>query len=91
MAGLNCGLPSSLAWPFIEQGLDAAVAVSDDEARRAMNDLHRLGIAAGPCGAALLAGVRTLLSEPDRRAAFGIDSRSVLLLISTEGIASGAA
>ncbi len=90
MAGLNCGLPSSLAWPFIEQGLDAAVAVSDDEARRAMNDLHRLGIAAGPCGAALLAGVRTLLSEPDRRAAFGIDSRSVLLLISTEGIASDA-
>ena len=91
MAGLNCGLPSSLAWPFIEQGLDAAVAVSDDEARRAMNDLHRLGIAAGPCGAASLAGVRTLLSEPDRRAAFGIDARSVLLLISTEGIASGAA
>jgi diaminopropionate ammonia-lyase len=28
MAGLNCGTPSSLAWPYIERGLDAAVAVT---------------------------------------------------------------
>ncbi|MDQ3657585.1 MAG: diaminopropionate ammonia-lyase [Chloroflexota bacterium] len=91
MAGLNCGLPSSLAWPSIEQGLDAAVAVSDDEARRAMTDLHRLGVLAGPSGAASLAGVRVVLTRPGRRAALEVDSRSVLLLISTEGIASGAA
>ena len=91
MAGLNCGRPSSLAWPSIEHGLDAAVAVSDDEARQAMTDLHALGVLAGPCGAASLAGVRAMLTLPDRRAALAIDSRSVLLLIGTEGIASGAA
>lgn len=91
MAGLNCGVPSSLAWPLIEEGLDAAVAVSDDEAGNAMNDLHALGVRVGPCGAASLAGVRAVLTRPDRRAALAIDSRSVLLLISTEGIASGAA
>ena len=91
MAGLNCGVPSSLAWPFIEQGLDAAVAVSDDEARQAMHDLHRLGVPAGPCGAASLAGVRAVLARPERRTALGIDSHSTLLLVSTEGIGSGAA
>lgn len=91
MAGLNCGLPSSLAWPSIEQGLDAAVAVNDDEARRAMHDLHRLGIGVGPCGAASLAGVRALLAQPEAREMLRIDSTAVLLLIATEGIASGAA
>src|SRR5699024_2884232 len=29
MSGLNCGSPSSLAWPVISNGLDAPVAVSE--------------------------------------------------------------
>lgn len=91
MAALRCGEPSFLAWPAIDNGLDAAVAVSDDETRQAMGDLHRIGVPAGPSGASSLAGVRATLAGPEQRAALGIDSRSVLLLISTEGIASGAA
>jgi diaminopropionate ammonia-lyase len=35
MAGLNCGSISSSAWPYLSEGLDAAVAVTDDAARRA--------------------------------------------------------
>ncbi len=35
MAGLNCGTPSSLAWPILRAGLDAAVAVDDEEAAAA--------------------------------------------------------
>ncbi|MGH8829073.1 MAG: pyridoxal-phosphate dependent enzyme, partial [Jiangellaceae bacterium] len=29
MAGLNCGTPSAIAWPYLEAGLDAAVTVSE--------------------------------------------------------------
>ena len=39
MAGLNCGTVSRTAWPVLRDGCDAAVAVDDDEARRAVADL----------------------------------------------------
>ncbi|MBC3993952.1 pyridoxal-phosphate dependent enzyme, partial [Streptomyces sp. AC563] len=55
MAGLNCGTPSSLAWPALRAGLDAAVAVSEARAARAVRDLAALGVPSGPCGAASLA------------------------------------
>jgi diaminopropionate ammonia-lyase len=58
MAGLNCGTPSALAWPYLKSGLDAAVAVSNEECRQAMRELHAAGVGAGPCGAASLAGYR---------------------------------
>ena len=51
MAGMNCGTTLSLAWPYIDNGLDAAVAVSHEADAVAARDLNRLGIAAGPCGA----------------------------------------
>ncbi|MEU0572634.1 pyridoxal-phosphate dependent enzyme, partial [Nonomuraea sp. NPDC005983] len=55
MAGLNCGTPSSLAWPYLRDGLDAAIAVTDVDSARAARDLAALGVRAGPCGAAALA------------------------------------
>ncbi len=36
MAGLNCGTVSTIAWPAIRDGLDAGVAVTDDQTRAAM-------------------------------------------------------
>jgi diaminopropionate ammonia-lyase len=89
MAGLNCGTPSSLAWPVVQGGLDAAVAVSDSDANQAMRDLEKVGVSSGPCGAASLAGVRLALSSAERRVALGINESSVVVLISTEGRASG--
>lgn len=85
MAGLNCGTVSDAAWPVLEAGLDAAVAVSDEEALRAVDDLDRLGVSSGPCGAATLAGVRAVLAGRDRRAALRLDRDAVLVLLSTEG------
>jgi diaminopropionate ammonia-lyase len=88
MAGLNCGTVSSLAWPVLESGLDAAVAVPDEGARQAVVDLARTGVQAGPSGAASLAGVRAALTgidAADRRAELGITESSVLVLLSTEG------
>jgi diaminopropionate ammonia-lyase len=88
MAGLNCGTPSILAWPFLRDGLDAAIAVCDDAAARAVADLGDLGVSSGPSGAAALAGARAALTGPGsgtRRAGLGIGAGSVVVLLSTEG------
>lgn len=88
MSGLNCGTPSSLAWPLIRDGLDAAAAVTDAEAIEAGRRLAGLGVQAGPCGAAALAGARRALSgagADKRRARLGIDSTSTVVLTVTEG------
>ena len=89
MAGLNCGTPSILAWPYIRDGLDAAVAVSDEDDIRAVHDLAALGVPAGPCGAAALAAARLALTGSDRderRHHLGIDAGSTVVLICTEGV-----
>lgn len=77
MAGLNCGTVSSLAWPSIRRGLDAAATVTDDEVASAARDLAANGVPVGPCGAAPLAAVQTLAAT--RRPA------ATLVLIATEG------
>lgn len=91
MAGLNCGTVSSLAWPVLRAGCDAAVVVSDAEARRAVSDLRRLGISSGPSGAASLAGVRAALSTPARRVRLGLPEHAVVVLLSTEANLEAAA
>jgi diaminopropionate ammonia-lyase len=88
MAGLNCGTLSSLAWPYLAGGLDAAVAVTDADAATAAADLAALGVQAGPCGAASLAGARAALLDPapdSPRAALPVDATAVVVLLSTEG------
>lgn len=88
MSGLNCGTPSSLAWPYIDKGLDAAIAVSDEADIRAAHDLARLGVAAGPCGAAGLAAARVALvgaGAEERRHHLQVRPDSVVVLVITEG------
>jgi diaminopropionate ammonia-lyase len=85
MAGLNCGTVSGSAWPVLRAGCDAAVAVSDDDALRAARDLGRLGVSAGPSGAAALAGARAALTGHERRAALDPGDDAVVVLLSTEG------
>ena len=82
MAGLNCGTVSSLAWPVIHAGLDAAATVTDDQAAAAAHDLATYGIAAGPCGAAPLAAARNL---------DGANPHATLVLLVTEGAAANPA
>ena len=88
MAGLNCGTPTSLGWPLLCEGLDAAVAVSDEEAVRATQTLSGFGVRAGASGAASLAGVEAVLTgarSAERRVQLGLDEQSVVVLLSTEG------
>ena len=88
MAGLNCGTPSSIAWPYLVAGVDAAVTVTDAAAALAVADLAAAGLDSGPCGAATLAGARAVLLEPDRRADFALGEDAVLVLFSTESRAA---
>lgn len=87
MAGLNCGLPSQLAWPTVVAGTDTFVAISDDYTERAMRALAEVGIVAGESGAAGLAGLLALVEHGDgadvTRA--GLTAESSVLVINTEG------
>jgi diaminopropionate ammonia-lyase len=85
MAGLNCTTPSTLAWPVLRSGLDAAVAITDTDAARAALDLSALGISAGPCGAASLAGTRIAMA---RRPALAPEHSETIVLLNTEGQAA---
>lgn len=88
MAGMNCGTPSSDSWPTHQAGVDAAVALTDDETRLDLKVMADLGVDAGPCGAATLSGVRKALSTQERRDELGITQDSVIVLFSTEGRAA---
>jgi threonine dehydratase len=94
MNGLNCGTPSSLAWPYLRDGMDAAIAVTDAQAQAALAALAAAGISAGPSAAAALAGPLAALAGPgarSRRRDLGlddgaaVDERAVVVCLSTEG------
>jgi diaminopropionate ammonia-lyase len=88
MAGLNCGTPSLVAWPYLRTGLDAVAAVADDLARQAMRDLAAAGVVAGETGAASLAGLAQLTGGPRAgrlRDALGLGADASVLLVCTEG------
>lgn len=84
MAGLNCGTPSYLAWPDLQRGLAGAVVVDDAAVADAVADLKALGVDSGPCGAASLAALRILASEP-ARSRLGLGPESSVVLLNTEG------
>ncbi len=91
MNGLNCGTPSSIAWPYLRDGLDAAIAVSDADARHAVAALSSAGLRAGPSGAAGLAGLRAALTgagaaarRRDLALGLDVDGEAVVVCLSTE-------
>lgn len=92
MAGLNCGTPSTIAWPYLQQGIDAAVSVTEDQAALAVHDLAHGGVDSGPCGAATVAALRAALLARDgelHRDQLGLRPDSTVVLLSTEGTPPG--
>ena len=88
MSGLNCGTPSATAWPFIDNGLDAATTVNDTEAIAAAHTLAKHSVDAGPCGAATLAALEHILTGPttaSRRRHLDVGPESIVVLLVTEG------
>ncbi|HZP30407.1 MAG TPA: diaminopropionate ammonia-lyase [Acidimicrobiia bacterium] len=88
MAGLNCGTPSSIAWPILRSGIDVFVAIDDDRACDGMRALADAGLVSGETGAAGAGAILDLLTGKnarDRRDWLGLDGTSRVVLLSTEG------
>ena len=88
MAGLDCAEVSEAAWPSLRAGIHGTVTVDDEESRAAMRALAAAGLAIGDSGAASLAALTALISDPDcaaLRDAVGLGGPSRVLLIATEG------
>jgi len=88
IAGLNCGRPSPVAWPFVSGGISAFVAIPDARAEEAMRLLAEDGVVSGESGAAGLGGLLEVLAGPRRgeyRARLGMGAASSVLILSTEG------
>jgi diaminopropionate ammonia-lyase len=90
MAGLACGEASPLAWRFLAVLADAFMTIPDDAAVDAMRifaegTVRDVPIVAGESGAAGLAGLIQASSSAEDRAALGLDQRSNVLLLNTEG------
>lgn len=81
MAGLNCGLPSPVAWPWVSTGFDWFVAIDDSDAEDAMRSLAECGVVSGETGAASLGALQAI----GDLSAMGLGPDSTVLLISTEG------
>jgi diaminopropionate ammonia-lyase len=92
MAGLNCGLLSSPAWPWIRGGLDGIVALEDDRVGQAVEEFRAHSIDAGESGAAGFAGLLEICSNPSIqfvRERARLSTSSVVLVINTEGGSRG--
>jgi diaminopropionate ammonia-lyase len=89
MAGLDCAEVSIGAWPFLRDGIRGTITVSDDEAAAAMRELASFGFEVGESGAAPLAALHALHDDAECaavRAAVGLDAKTRVVLIATEGL-----
>jgi diaminopropionate ammonia-lyase len=94
MAGLDCAEVSPAAWPSLLHGIAGTVTVTDDEAAAAMRELAAAGLAIGESGAAPLAGLRALQTDPrcaGLREHVRLGPETRVLLIATEGLTGGGA
>ncbi|HEX7503075.1 MAG TPA: diaminopropionate ammonia-lyase [Acidobacteriota bacterium] len=93
MAGLNCGVPSPLAWPIVRDAVHFFLAIGDKWAEQAMRRYyHPLGmdprLISGESGASGLAALLALTNS-DKLASIRhklpLSQNSRVLLINTEG------
>ena len=83
MCGMNCGTVSMTAWPFLRDGVDASITVTDDESAKAQELLQDMEISMGPCSAATLAALLSISQEEKEHLRLNHDS--VIVLLGTEG------
>jgi diaminopropionate ammonia-lyase len=88
MVGLNCGLPSQVAWPRVSTGVDWMVAIGDERARQGMRELADSGVVGGETGSASLGALAALQQDDSTRAfreAGLLGPDATILLLVTEG------
>ena len=85
MAGLDCAEVSEAAWPALRPGIRGTITVSDAETRAAMRALAALGLRIGDSGAAPLAALEHLRTDPECGALREVVRLDRVLLLATEG------
>lgn len=88
MAGLNCGIPSPIAWPIIRDGMHLFIGITDNYTEEAMRVYYKEKVTSGESGASGLAGLTALLLDNELKEAaqkIGLDRHARVLLINTEG------
>ena len=90
MAMLECYEPSLVAWRVLSRVADGFMTIDDEDAIAVMNRLARPAgndpvIVAGESGGAGLAGLTRAAANDDIRAKLGLNARSRVLVINTEG------
>jgi len=93
MAGLNCGIPSPLAWPIVRDAVHFFIAVGDEYAEAAMrryyhplkDDPRIVSGESGSSGLAALLALATAEKLAGARARLPLGPKARVLLINTEG------
>ncbi len=90
LAGLAAGVVSEYAWRLLGTGADFGLAIPDTAAFHTMRLLADppwgdRPIVGGESGVTGLAGALLACADPEARAALGLDARSRILTIGTEG------
>lgn len=90
MEGISVGTPSLIAWEILRRAASNFVAVPDAPVAAAMRmlaagDAGHGPIAAGPCAVAGVLALVGAACSPELKEAMGLDGRSRVLLIGTEG------
>ncbi|MPY91823.1 MAG: diaminopropionate ammonia-lyase [Acidimicrobiia bacterium] len=80
MAGLNCGRPSPVAWPWLSGGFNLFTAIDDEHAEAGMRALAAEGTVSGETGAAAAGALLAFGGE-----ALGLAPDATVLVLSTEG------
>ena len=83
ICGINCDTVSIIAWPFLRDGVDASITVTDAESTEAQRILGSFGIVVGPCGAAPLAALLSISKQEKEK--LHLDQDAVIVLLGTEG------
>lgn len=90
MAMLECYEPSLVAWRILSRVADAFMTIDDADAIAMMNRLARpsagdAAIVSGESGGVGLAGLVSIAADASVRDALGLDGRSRVLVVNTEG------
>ena len=90
IAGLACGIPSSIAWPILEAHVTAFVSLDDQLAGNGMRLLKRHHVEAGECGGAAAGFLEYVMMSRCVNAAalrkmLELGPESKVLVINTEG------
>lgn len=86
MSGMCCGTVSPTSWEGLRDGVDCSVTGGDWECHETVLELRdQYSIEAGPCGAGCLTGLKKVMQDQAVRKSLGIDEKSIIVVLSTEG------